>query len=300
MLSFFRKKDGEKPTLEGNESTVQSKELIKEETATEEEEVYTELSIHPSWNINKEDMYAFQFLNQECPPLQPNQLSLYGINIMNEGDLIRVNAFVRNSLDKAITLEETSLVLLGPDDKILGRKVFQLSELGEIPARSSRPWHFYFTDKDLFTTEIPSEGWKLAFNLTAEAPKEHALDLDPNWKKALSKADKTKLKDLVKSLTPPNAGEVNFMGLQASQKENGDLHVTMLIRNGSEKNVNIEQLPLHVQDATGEIIAKGGFKLENFSVKANTSKPWTFIYPKSLVLKQDPDLSRWKAFSPQE
>ena len=68
---------------------------------------------------------------------------------------------------------------------------------------------------------------------------------------------------------------------------NGPLHTTLLIRNGSEKNMKLEQLPLIVEDASGEVIAKGGFQFDNLEVKANTSKPWTFIFPKELLLKED-------------
>jgi SLAP domain-containing protein len=93
---------------------------------------------------------------------------------------------------------------------------------------------------------------------------------------------------------------VNFMGLQAKKSEDGNLHVTMLIRNGSDKNIQLQQLPLEVVDATGDVIAKGGFALNDFEVKANTSKPWTFIFPSSLVLKEEIDLSVWKAYPPQQ
>lgn len=303
MLSFFKKNSGDKPKLEGEESTVSSKDLLSGEVAdsetSEETEIFTDLSFHPSWNISKEDLYSFQFLNQECPPLKQNQLSLSGISVMPENEGVRVTAFVRNSLAKAIKLEETTLVLLGLKDETLGRKAFQLSELGEIPAKSSRPWHFLFTKKDLFTEDIPVEGWKIAFQLKPSSRK-HSLELADSWQQSLASEDKTKLQEMVDNLTPPKPGEVNFLGLQSKFNAEGDFHVTMLIRNGSEKNINLEQMPLVVEDATGDVIAKGGFKLEDFQVNANTSKPWTFIFPKSLILKAEPDLSRWKAYAPQK
>ncbi len=49
--------------------------------------------------------------------------------------------------------------------------------------------------------------------------------------------------------------------------------------------MKLEQIPLIVEDASDEVIAKGGFKLDNLEVKANTSKPWTFIFPKELAVK---------------
>ncbi|MBU8905968.1 accessory Sec system S-layer assembly protein [Desertibacillus haloalkaliphilus] len=301
MLPFFKKKNGESPKMEGSESTVSSEELLDEtSTDSSDDEIYTELSIHPEWNIPKEDRYAFQFLNQELPPLKPNQLSLSGINIMQSDDgSYRIAAFVRNSLDKAIKLEDATLVLLDDNDEVLGRKAFNLADVGEIPAKSARPWNFKFTSKDLFTTELPAEGWKLAFQLKPTSRK-HSLELAESWEKSLAEESKQQLEEMVNKLTPPKAGEVNFMGLKANQAENGDLHVTLLIRNGSEKNVNLEQLPLQVEDASGEVIAKGGFKLEKLQVKANTSKPWTFIFPKSLITKESIDLSKWKAYPPEQ
>ena len=47
-------------------------------------------------------------------------------------------------------------------------------------------------------------------------------------------------------------------------------------------------------------IAKGGFNLDQLEVKANTSKPWTFIFPKELLLKENMDLSKWKAYPPKQ
>lgn len=299
MLPFFKKKDNDKPKMAGSESTVSSEALINEkgdEEKAKKDEVHTSLSIHPQWTISKEDQYSFQFLNMECPALLPNQISLSGINLQESKDgTYQVTAFIRNSLNKGITLRETTLVLLDNTDKVLGRKTVDLSEAGTIPAESSRPWNFLFTEKDLFTTELPEEGWKLAFQLKPSSRK-HTLELEDSWDQTLADKDKQKLQEMVEKLDPPKTGEVNFMGLQSSQKENGNLHVTMLIRNGNGKNIKLEQIPLQVEDASGQIVAKGGFTLENFEVKANTSKPWTFIFPKDLVQGEDIDLSRWKAY----
>ncbi|MFB4166236.1 accessory Sec system S-layer assembly protein [Alteribacillus sp. JSM 102045] len=302
MLPFFRKKGNGKPKMEGNETTVSSEELLNETSDTEEsgQNVDTDLSIHPEWTISKEDQYAFQFLNMECPPLKPNQISLSGISLQEEKDgKYQVTAFIRNSLNKTIKLHETTLVLLDGNDKVLGRKTMDLSQAGEIPGKSSRPWNFTFTEADLFTNDLPAEGWKLAFQLKPSSRK-HSLSLENSWEQSLAEKDKAKLQEMVENLTPPKPGEVNFMGLKAIRKENGDLHVTMLVRNGSNKNITLEQIPLQVEDASGQTVAKGGFTLDHFEVKANTSKPWTFIFPQELVSDEEIDLSTWKAYPVQK
>jgi accessory Sec system S-layer assembly protein len=286
MLSFFKRKK-----KNGVDSTVSSEELLNEvEKADEETEVHTPLSIHPSMNISQEQQYVLRFLNNDLPPLKPNQISLAGIELNEAQDGIIVSAFIRNSLPKPITFEKTDLLLIGPNNERYARKSFDLAELGELPAESSRPWNFSFETSTLLTDEIPSEGWQLAF----EIKRKHQLDLAESWETGLSAEDKEKLAQLVENLEPLNDGEINLYGLEAKVNEQNDLYVTMFIRNGSNQTINVEQVPLQVQDATGETIAQGGFKLEDFEVKANTSKPWTFIFPSSMLLKKTPDLSNWK------
>ncbi|MBA2874561.1 accessory Sec system S-layer assembly protein [Thermaerobacillus caldiproteolyticus] len=295
MLSFFKRGHAKQ---DGLDTVVDSNELFSTESAhSTDEEIHPELSFHPTWSISVEERYYYQFLNNEQKPLKENQVSLSGIELKQVKQGYMVTAFVRSSLPKPITFSTMPLLLIGPNGEILARKVFDLSELGEIPPRSSRPWKFLFEHDTLRTSEIPAVDWKLAFELTSR--KTHSLDLAESWEKSLADEDKQKLQSLVQSIQPPKPGEVNFMGLQIQQTEHGDLHVTLLIRNGSDKNIEIQQLPLQVEDAAGDIVARGAFTLNDFEVKANTSKPWTFIFPKSLVTKENPDFRSWKVSLPQ-
>jgi accessory Sec system S-layer assembly protein len=296
MFSFFRKKNDKIQKL-GGESVVDSKSVIGENSnvAATDRHVHTSLSFHPNAKIGTEERYYFQFLNNELPPLKPNQISLSGIEIKQEVGMWHVVAFVRNGLEKAVRFEDLPLVLVGPDGKTLGRKVFPLSDLGEIPAESSRPWIFVFQQTDLEVTEIPNEGWTLSF----ETKPKHQLDLEESWEKNLSPQDKEGLLRLVYSLEPPKLGEINITGINAEQFENGDLHVTILIRNGHPHDIQIESLILYLEDASGEVVAKGGFKLNPLNVKADTSKPWALIFSKNFVVKDSVDLSTWKVYPAQ-
>jgi accessory Sec system S-layer assembly protein len=292
MLSIFKRNKKDNVEKQGDDTVISSKELLDEETVTEEQEVFTELSVHPGMMVATEQQYVLRFLNNELPPLKPNQISLAGIELRTEDDKLIVSAFVRNSLSKGISLKETPILLVGPNGEHLARRVFDLSEIGEIPPKSSRPWNFEYRIADILNTNIPPEGWKLAFEIKNET--QHRLDLDESWEKALPEVEKEKLVNMVNNLEPPKQGEVNFLGLQAKLNPEGGLSVTVLIRNGNEKNIQLQQIPLQVSDASDEVIASGGFKLQDFEVKAYTSKPWTFIFPKELVKKEEVDLSKWK------
>lgn len=271
----------------------------KEAQINEDGTVNTSLYFHPEWELTIAEKYIYQFRHQQLAPLLPDQLSIVGINLIVEDDDIIIETFLRNTLSKTVRFEEVDLLLLDEKDRVLAKKRFELDEVSEIPGLSGMPWRFLFSKEDRVSAEIPAEGWKIAFELKNKIEKqEHKLDLDETWEKELSSHQKESLTNLVSSLPKLTLGEINLMGIEAKFNEESALSVVILVRNGNEKNIKLETIPLVVEDALGDIVCEGGFKLSNFEVKANTSKPWTFIFPASLIKKRNPDLSRWKAYAP--
>lgn len=292
LFSFFKKSD-----KVVSDSAIDSQQLGQDsEQSTNTQEVETKLSFHPDWNVPQEQKYIFNFLANDLTPLKPNQLSLAAISIEEDPNTAawNVKAFVRSSLPKSIELSEIELLLLDKDDKQLATKAFNFKELGTIPANSARPWVFSFEKNTLLTDEIPEDGWKIAFNLISL--REHQLELDETWKTQLPTEQQEALKNIVKGLPKLEKNEVNFTGLQAKLNEDNSLVATIFIRNGNTKAINIEQLPLEIIDANGKLAAKGAFRLDPvLSVQPNSTKPWTFIFPEDLVLKEELDFSRWSA-----
>lgn len=289
-MAFFKKK--EKEVVEEKIETATAEEAI----ATDDNAVYTTLVLHDSLEISKAETYVLKFRHQQLPPLKPNQISISSIRLTRFEEDAIVDAFIRNTVDKPVQFEMVDLLLVDENNQALAKKTFDLSEMGEIPALSCMPWRFFFEDDDI-VAEIPDEGWKIAFELKRQAT-EHTLDLAPSWDEQLSKEQREHLEQVVAGLPKLKEDEVNFMGLEAVLQEAGTLAVTVLIRNGSTKSIKIEQLPLVVEDADGDQVCQGGFALQDFEVKANTTKPWTFIFPEPLVVKKNPNLTRWKVYPP--
>jgi len=292
LFSFFKKTD-----KVGTDSAIDSKDLGQDSNPlNQEDQVETKLSFHPEWQVPQEQRYIFNFLANELQPLKPNQLSLAAINIEEDphSKAWNVKVFVRSSLDKAIELGEIELLVLDKDDNQIASKSFNFAELGSIPAKSARPWVFTFEKSTVLTEEVPEEGWKLAFNLISL--RGHQLELDETWKKQLPKEQQEALANIVKGLPKLGKNEVNFTGLQAKITDDKSLVTSLFIRNGNDKAINIEQLPLEIVDANGKLVAKGSFNLNPaLTVQPNSTKPWTFIFPEELVSKEEFDLSRWSA-----
>lgn len=293
LFSFFKKED-----TVGKDSAIDSKDILggKKELSTRSE-VKTKLSFHPDWDVPQEQQYIFNFLANDLAPLKPNQLSLAAISINEEAATgsWQVKAFFRSSLNQAIELGDIELIILDKDGNKVGAKQFNFKELGSIPANSARPWVFEFDRASLETSEIPADGWQLAFNLISL--RGHILDLHESWKEQLPVEQQEQLAEIVKGLPTLGKTEVNFTGLQLQHREeDGTLHVSIFIRNGNEKQINLEQLPLEIIDANGKQIAKGSFKLDPvLTVEGNATRPWTFIFPAELVDIEGADLSRWTA-----
>lgn len=294
LFSFFKKTD-----KVGKDSAIDSKDLGQNVNQEENSNnVETKLSFHPEWHVPQEQRYIFNFLANELQPLKPNQLSLAAINI--EVDPItkawNVKAFVRSSLEQDIQLGDIELLLLDKNDKQIASKSFNFAELGALPAKSARPWVFTFETSTLTTAmeEAPEEGWKIAFNLVSL--RGHQLDLDETWKKQLPEDQQQALGNIVRNLPKLGKNEVNFTGLQAKIQDDKSLVTSIFIRNGNNKAINIEQLPLEIVDANGKLVAKGSFRLDPvLTVQPNSTKPWTFIFPEDLVTEGEFDLSRWSA-----
>ena len=296
LFSFF--KNVEK---KGSDSVIGSEEIVEGSgNSTSTDEVETTLSLHPGWAVPQEQEYVFRFLSNELEPLKPNQISLSGIDIDVEyanGSWL-VKAFFRSSLDQEISVGSIELMLLDEEGKTLASQEFDLKELGDIPARSARPWVFEFTKENVFVEEPPTENWKLAFNVQSMVP--HKLELEQAWEDGLSDEQKESLSKVVEGLPKLKPREVNISGFQVKEQEDGSIAASIFIRNGHSKQINIEKLPLELIDATGDLVATGSFTLESLSVKANTSKPWTFIYPKEMIQKEQPDFTRWTVRVPQQ
>lgn len=295
MFKFIKKNRSKDEALPVEDALAEAEQTDSQQ---DKNAIETTLSIPKDWNLTDEERYVYAFHNSESPKLKVNQISIYSMELIeNVDESIRITGLIRSTVTRPITFDKTTILLLDGTEEVIARKEFDLSKLGELPQNSARPWDFVYTKADFVkqVDELPKE-WKLAFKLESK----HRLDLEESWEKALDERTKKQLEKIVEKAAPLKKDEVNFLGFSAQQKDNGDLTVSILIRNGSDKNISIQKVPLGVKDASDEEIARGSFTLNDLTVKANTSKPWTFIFPKSMIKKDNLDLSRWVAYPIQD
>ncbi|MEJ8544124.1 accessory Sec system S-layer assembly protein [Brevibacillus borstelensis] len=309
MLSFLKNLMGKTPTPEEIKQQLREESVLAAEdpgvaaNRPSEAGVMTKLSLHESWErqLNTTEKYALSFTAQELPPMQPGNLSLAGLSLLPHEQGIEVTAFLRNGTDRPVRLEEMTLVILFGEEKLFTRQKFDLSEVGEIPPYSARPWSFVFLSEHFLQVDVLLKNWKIAFELAQKKmvlPQQ--LELEESWIRALTDEQKESLIELAKGLPALKEGEVNVQSVQVRRSEDGAFHAMLLIRNGSTQSISFQSLPLALYDASGQKVAIGQFELGGLTVNTNTSKPWMFIFPKESILIEEPDLSRWKVSIPEE
>lgn len=296
MLSIFKKKEDTQNVqdeIQKNENDV----MKIEDPSLVDNEVLTELSLHPDLEISVQEKYIYQYYHGQLKSLKRNQISISAYQLNKYDDYFVVHGFIRSTLEKPAKISDVTLLLLDENKAILAKKDFNLEEIGELPPNSSRPWIFIFNDEDVISeiSDIPETGWQLAFEISKkQSLQQTPLDLPDSWESSCTEEQKHFLTKLVDELPPIQQGELNIMGIEAVQSENSDLHVTLLFRNASQKDIQLQQLPLQITNGTDELITKGSFNLDAFEIKANTAKPWRFIFPLALLEDKNPDLSAWK------
>ncbi|MCP3031451.1 accessory Sec system S-layer assembly protein [Halobacillus sp. A1] len=260
--------------------------------------IYPKLSLHPEWKVSDEDEYVFKFLNTEMKPLKPNQLSIHGYDLSIQNRKLIVDVFIRSSISRSVRLKMTTILLLNNEHEKVAQKEVDLKNAGTLPSNSSRPWTIEFERKDFFKDVYSlsfEDGWKIVFEQTKPSNK-HSLSLDYIWREKLSVVDVEKLEKYVSSLTLPINDQLIFHALKATYSQTGELHATILIRNSSKQDYKIKYLPLRFEDANQQVIGECEFSFQDFVVQANTSKPWTFIFPKPPLADYEADLSEWRLY----
>lgn len=295
MLSFFRKQDSKKT---GKDTSFASAD-IAEHTHGEQEDTHTSetvqptLSIHPKWRISTEQTYVYRFLNQDLPEIAKNQIGFSAVNLQLEETHLLAVAFVRSSAAKAVTLGELDVFLLSSDDQVFARQKFDGAEIGELQPNTSRPWGFRFDMKNIKKEEIPEQNWRIAIHVPQENRQTKSLDLTESWEKQLTTEQISQLEQAAQSLPPVAMNELNMTGISAQYVNDEKLAVTALIRSGYPKKITIPELPVQVFDASSNLLVEATFTFKEFTIAANSAKPWTFVFDRSQLAQQDADITRF-------
>ena len=109
------------------------------------------------------------------------------------------------------------------------------------------------------------------------------LRFESSWDKTLSDKDRVIIQQLFLETSRFNNESIQFVPLWQAINHKGDLLVTVLIHNFTKHARLFQDNKMHYLE-NKEIVAEHIFTLPSLIIKAKTSMPWTFIFPKDRLL----------------
>ncbi|MGH4120709.1 SLAP domain-containing protein [Clostridium sp.] len=253
---------------------------------------------------DKNTMSDFQkeFLNDELtelPNLQDGQVSINGVYTFDMGDKIEVSVYLRNGLSKQINFHLVPLVIVNKNGEVLAKQTIDMSDFAILPPLSARPYKVYFDKANLLVSEIPMDDWEIQFEHSITAIntvnvefEDMQENMDPDLKNSL-------IKFLIE-LPLVKSGDVNIEVFRTIKRTDNSIFMTFIIRNGCNKTVKLEKLPILIYDEHGQMVAKGIFEFENISVSAHKAKAYDFTITENYIQNKDFDINTCKVFFKSE
>ncbi|MBC2580183.1 SLAP domain-containing protein [Clostridium sp. DJ247] len=229
---------------------------------------------------------------EELPQIQEGQINLAGIYAYDLGDKLEVKAYIRNGLSTGVKLETIPFVIQNSKEEILAYQIFSLEDLGEIPAHSARPIKVYFDKKNLRVDSIPADDWKIAFDARVKAKRTINTQYE-NLPEGIEIDDKLVFDKFLNELPELKEGEFTISTFSVGIQKGGNILVTLVMRNGTEKPITIEKMPVTLKDANGTVVKAELFDLGKFSISPFMAKVCNLAFPTGVNVEQDTRLEGW-------
>ncbi|QGU95837.1 SLAP domain-containing protein [Clostridium bovifaecis] len=258
--------------------------------------VKTEISIHPDLE-ERISKFQMETLNEEIaslPPIKEGDVNISTDFIFDIGDKYEASIFIRNGLNRPINFEQVPFVLVNDKGEVVGHKIFNLREIGEIPPLSVRPWKLYFGKEEIDLGDNELKDVKIVFDTRVKAERTLKLEYE-DFPKEIKGVHRDKYEKFLSDLPLLRNGQVSISAYNVDLNENGGLSIVLVIRNGSDRQIKLEKLPITVKDARDIEIARGVFELKDEGITVNPlkAKLYSFVFPKENILQDELHLSKW-------
>ncbi|MDX5980040.1 SLAP domain-containing protein [Exiguobacterium profundum] len=223
------------------------------ETGNKEEGRQLTLVIDDAMGIPKEDEYVFRYHAKRLPNLMENQVSIELLHAERIDEGMSTVALFRNTLPSSFEIDELPVLLLDEHHLPLGRKVLSRIDLPKFEPWTSKPVYLHFFPNELFSEVELSDTLRLVFQMNPIDPLQVISD---EMRAQFSLSEWRQLMRTNISTPPVGENEFNLM-LVSVEKEETDVKATILLRNGYDRHLNVEKLPLEL--VSGEDVV--GFKM---------------------------------------
>lgn len=219
--------------------------------------------------IIKEDLERFNNVKE-------NDVNISTSYVFDAGDKLEASVFFRNGLNMKIDFSILPLKLVNNEGEIVASQVFNLSDVGEIPPLSVRPYKLYFDKINIIKPINDIKSLKVMFDKNLRVIDKAELQYE-DLPEDISIDEKRFFETYLNNLPIIEKGQVDLKCYDVRIKEEDKIKITIIIRNGFDKSINLEQLPITIYDNNKEVICSTVFKCEDLRVSSMKAKLCNFM-----------------------
>ncbi|RXI40843.1 SLAP domain-containing protein [Clostridium tetani] len=244
-------------------------------------------------DVQKE--YLEEELREVIPNIKEGQINIVGIYAFDQGDKVEVKAYLANGLSKKINFEDVPIYIINSKEEKLAYQVFDLSGEGDIPSGKAIPVKLNFNKENMLVDKIPQDDWKVVFGGNdVKGVRYVNIELE-SISEGIEESEVKVFKEFLESLPKLERGQGSISVFTITQYENGDLLMTLLVRNATDEAVTMTKMPITLKTEEGETILSGVFDIENFTINPYKARVLSLIFRKEVVnIEEDFDLSTCK------
>ncbi|WP_411681876.1 SLAP domain-containing protein [Clostridium thailandense] len=228
----------------------------------------------------------------EFAPVKENDINIATTYVYEDKNEIEAKVYFRNGFTRKVNFEYVPLVMTNSQNEILAKKIFDLREMGDIPPCGARPWKVSFPKSEVDMEKFSSGDCKIIFDAKVKAVNYADIELeavDPSMEEL-----KPLFEKFLRELPRIEKGNVSFSKFNVALSNEGKIMITLMARNGCNKAVRVEEMPITLKDENNNVAASGIFKLGDFEVPEMKAKMLTLAFDTEVTLDETISLDKWK------
>ena len=209
--------------------------------------------------LQKETMENELIEIAEKHPIEENQFDFRLTYIVEEEDYYEVGFFIRNAVDLDLTFDVMPMHLVD-GRTVIGIQMFDFKTLGAIPGMSVMPYTIKFSKENVYYPEWLDKA-ELRLGVGVEFKVEYTAKTDViNLDEIADKKSRNFINEKIAQLPELRIDTFDYSCLTLANDEKGNVDAMILIRNGYDKDLVLEEMEFKIKDPKGIPIYHGGFK----------------------------------------
>ncbi|ABO51642.1 hypothetical protein Dred_3140 [Desulforamulus reducens MI-1] len=250
------------------------------------------LSLHQDEIYKKRSDIELHLMQEEInnlPQITDGTVAIDSIYTVNWEDKIEIGFYLRNVTSHKICFTQTPLKILNPKGEVLASVTINLSDMGDIPAYSVRPWRFYLGKEDL-TLDNSLKDLKIAFNSRNIPP--YMLVIEDRLPEPLNEEQMRQFTTFLKKLPSVQEGSINIDTYSIEKNNDGSLTVAIVLRHRLAKPTVLSRFQFGIVDTNKSIVARAAFVIEQYILEPGMFLLRSFKFTPETIVNSDADINQ--------